>query len=106
MSESPKLNSNLTLEKAVEKILQSEQVKLNKVLKAKIIEPEVEKIDRIFKNRKQPPRENKKWGKQKKYLEGVKCTRYGKIQNHENNECIGLTQKCNKCNLRQHFASV
>ena len=111
LSEKMQMNSELTLEKAIDQARLDKAVKKQQsVIRGNTTqtsnpeadEPNVEAIQKKFyKKKKQVPKPE-----DKKKLDESKCNRCGKIPSHPRQECSAINSTCHKCKKKGHFKSV
>lgn len=111
LSEQLQLDEKLTLEKAVEKVIQTETVKeQNKEIREKLLASgKIDKVTQI-KNKNKYEQENRSERGQEttsKYKnEKKKCTRCGAVPVHRFNECPAVKEKCRRCRIKGHYSTM
>lgn len=113
LSEGLQMDSELTLEKAVTKIRQHEEIKKQQpiVRETKTAEQKEANVD-LLKFKKKPNKGNQKgkssYGRgQKDFQKGQKnCGRCGKGPPHSLKNCAARDAECRKCQRRGHLAAV
>lgn len=108
LSEQLQLDENLTLEKAIDKVLQAERIKeQNRDLREKISNSL--KIDKVIRKqysygkRKEKVSENE-W--RRKSERNSQCMRCGNRPCHSLRDCPAVKEKCLRCRLKGHYSKM
>ena len=113
LSEKLQLDSELTLEKAINSTRQCEAVKKQQPVVRGITDPAItktENIDMLYKNRKQKPKkshqEQNKFPKKSREENSSRCGRCGRSPMHTRTQCPASSATCRKCSKKGHYEAV
>ena len=113
LSEKLQLDSELTLEKAINSTRECEAVKKQQPVVRGISDPAItktENIDMLCKNRKQKPKkshqEQNKFQKKSREENSSRCGRCGRSPMHTRTQCPASSATCRKCSKKGHYEAV